>query len=199
MKKTLVVIFIFFGTFFSNSQETLYGITTSTFYTYVENKKTSDIEISGVAEVPFGLGVFVERTFNNNTGIKTSINYYSVTDKFRSAGNEFRTKQNSLTITPLFKFDTAGEYNKGFYLIGGPRISLILNSKNLDGDKLKDFYTTTHFGAQIGLGIKFLKHFSFETIGDYGLSNIIKDANTKGQPISIYGNLSINLESILNK
>lgn len=199
MKKTFIIFFIFLGIFNSFSQETLFGLNTSTYYTYVENKKTSDIKIGGLAEVPFGIGVFVEKHLKNQSGIKISANYFSVTDKFSLNGNEFRTKQNNLTLTPLFKFDVSGEYNKGFYLLGGPRITFLLNSKTLEGDKLKNFYTTTHFGAQIGFGIKFLKHFSFEAIGDYGLSKVIKEADTKGKPIGIYGNLSINLESIIIK
>lgn len=115
-----------------------------------------------------------------------------------------------IQFTPLLKYSL----NQRFYALGGIHASLLLNAENkhFDGKfnavfyrpsypkkklDIKDFYHSLTFGTQLGAGVNFLKHFSFEVLGYYGFSNILKDNDTSATTIGVFGLLKINLASLI--
>jgi hypothetical protein len=199
MRNIILGFCIVFGVFFSYSQNTSYGLALNTSYYDIENSK-GIIYDGALAEVPFGIGAFFDYNFKNNLGFKTILTFNTATESYRQiGGNQFRIKQNNLSLTPHFKFDTNGEYNKGFYLFAGPRLTFVLNEKDVrQNAPSSNFYKSTNFGIQLGFGLQFLNLFKFEVFGDYGLSNPLSieiDSQTAG----IIGNILIDIDSLLNK
>lgn len=97
------------------------------------------------------------------------------------------------------KFDVNRSYKEGFYLLLGPRISFISNATDEFNEDVSDFYAKTRIAVQLGLGIHFLKHFGFELVGDYGVSDILNSEDLEGTTAGGYALFTVNLESILNK
>ncbi|MGB5418580.1 porin family protein [Algibacter sp.] len=201
MKKIFTLIFISLGALYLYSQESSYGLLLNTNYYDVAVKNGSQIG-GEVTQPPFGIGVFYDYNFSNNLGFKTNLFFSSNKERYHyyQIGSNSRVDLNkkSIQVSPHLKYDVRKEYNKGFYLMSGPRLSFVLSAKDNDGNKIEDFYKKVDFGIQLGFGFNFLKHFGFEILGDYGLNDI-----SKTEPIvktaGIHANLTINLEPILNK
>jgi len=199
MKNILVIFCIIFGVLFSYSQKTSYGVSVSTYYYDIENNR-GIIYDGYLAKVPFGIGAFFDYNFKNSLGVKTLLILNTATESYQQIGsNEFRIKQNNISLSSHLKLDTKGDYNNGFYIFTGPRLTFILSEKDVrENSPFDHIYKTTNFGIQLGFGLSFLKHYKFEVLGDYGLSNPLSlgiDSQTAG----IFGNILINIESILNK
>jgi len=197
MKKTILIVIINLCFIITNAQEISYGL--------VLGSNIKDIEVKGDlnAGSSYGLinfGGFFDYQLNQSLGVKSNLLYSKTIDEYNSPGSfstiEFKIA--TVQFHPLIKFDTNKEYNKGFYLIGGPRFSFILNVKDEDGDKVEDFYKGTNFGAMFGFGVVFLKHFGFELIGDFGLSNMLDIEDNKTTTAGAFANLTLNLESLIN-
>ena len=131
---------------------------------------------------------------------------------------ELKHKKKQIHVSPLLKYNFLRNLgsNKELYLLGGPRVSFLLsaNSESMkdtswqSGDNpfdneiddeldVKEFYSSVNLGLQLGAGIKFLKHFSFEVIGDYGFTNILKDNETSAKTLGVYGLLNVDISTLL--
>jgi len=203
MKRNLVLIIFTLITFNLYPQKVNFGLNVGAYYTdYEINGQISGGESTNA--VPFTIGGFLDYQFNESFGIKSVALLDFATEEFiiqlsgLSNFQFFTIKKTSLLITPLLKYEVNKDYNKGFYLLGGPRVSFVLSSKDNDGNKIDDFYNSTNFGAQLGFGTSLLEHFYFELVGDYGLSNTLDSDNSDAQTVSAYLNLGVNLESIFN-
>ncbi|WP_179348556.1 porin family protein [Winogradskyella pacifica] len=201
MKKLLLLPIIFLATLSSQSQELTYGFVTGVNLYDIETQGGSFV--NNESAISYNFGGFLDYQLNDSFGLKGNLIYSAANEMsyVTRAGyvysEPFDIKVKSLQFIPHLKFDFNKEYNKGFYLFIGPRISFVLGSKDEDGNKIENFYKATNFGAQLGFGFHFLKHFALEIVGDYGLSDTL-DNNTETQTGGGYINLNINIESILN-
>lgn len=201
MKSVSIIIFLSLFVFNSYSQEISYGVLVNTNYYDVAVKNGNQIG-GEVTDPPFGIGVFYDYNFSKNLGFKTNVLFTSAKERYyiygSNSNNEFDINKKTLLITPHLKYDVANGYNRGFYLISGPSFTYVLSAKNNTDNQIKDFYNKLNLGIQLGFGFNFLKYLGFEVVGDYGLNDITKSDQVV-KTAGIHGNLTINLESILNK
>ena len=203
MKKIILFTFLVFGLNNTNAQELSYGALLG-FNAY-------DIDIEGPLNAGAGysglnLGGFVEYQLNSSFGIKGNLlfnsvkedNFYIVNNRTVTAYLADEIKVNSLQVHGLLKYDVNREYNKGFYVLGGFRMTNILSAK-ADGEKIEDFYNKSNFGAMLGFGVNFAQHFGFEFIPEVNISNTLDSESNKAKNFGGYINFTINLESIINK
>jgi len=196
MKKLITITAVFIISLNLNAQELGYGVS------YGAHIKDNKIETTFSAGATFGfvdIGGFFDYQINSSTGIRFNLIYSKYSEdnfRFKESGTIIGdTNISALQIRPSFKFDVNSEYNKGFYLQAGPRLSLILGAKLNDIDA-KEIYRNSQIGFQFGFGTSFSEHFAFDVIGDIGLDFI--DQNVKSRTYGAYFSFSVNLESIIN-
>ena len=203
MKKITLIIMFFMLFNYSKAQNLSYG-TILGFNAY-------DIEIDGPINAGAGysslnFGGFLDYQLNNSFGVRGNLMYNSVKEDnyYALNGNQVvwylfdESEIKSLQIHTLLRYDVNKEYNKGFYLIGGFRMTNILNAK-FDGQENDNFYKKVNFGGMLGFGVNFAKHFGIELIPEVNLTNTIDSENNKSKNFGAYLNLTVNLESIINK
>jgi len=202
--KKITLIIIFFTSFnYSKAQNLSYG-TILGFNAY-------DVEIDGPINAGAGysglnFGGFLDYQLNNSFGVRGNLIYNSVKEDnyYVLNGNQVvgylfnESKIKSLQINKLLRYDVNKEYNKGFYLIGGFKMTNILNAQ-FDGQENDNFYKKVNFGGMLGFGVNFAKHFGIELIPEVNLTNTIDSENNKSKNFGGYLNLTVNLESIINK
>lgn len=201
MKKiTLIIMFLMI---FNNSaaQNLSYGA--------ILGFNAYDINIGGPINDGSGhsglnFGGFLDYQINSSLGVRGNLIYNNIkeTEHYVVIRNQVtsylfdKAEIQAIQIQTLLKYDVNNDYNKGFYLIGGFRMTNILNVK-LDGQKNDDFYKRASFGAMLGFGCNFAKHFGIELIPEVNLTNPINSEENRSKNIGGYLNLTVNLESII--
>lgn len=202
MRKILLGL-LFLVSYSALSQDLRYGaVLGANFY---------DIEIEGPINAGtggsyFNIGGFAEYQLNNRFGLKghliygnTEENAYHYYGENQDNSELFSSAElKTLQLHTLCKFDVREDYNKGFYFVGGFRMTNILDAKSDKNEDLGDFYKKNSFGGLLGFGVTFLKNFSFEVVGDYSLSNTLTAENSSSKNFGCYGNLLFNLEPLFN-
>ncbi|AOZ98399.1 outer membrane beta-barrel protein [Flavobacterium commune] len=169
-----------------------------------------DIEIDGpisggAANSDINLGLFGEYIMNENFGLKL-YGIYNTTNEVASydipnigrAFNGVRLK--TLQAHLLTKFDVNKEYNKGFYLTGGFRLTSILDKNARDDQELlDDFYKKSNVGVLLGLGINFSKSLSIEVLADRNLTNTLDSENNTAKNYGFYLNLLFDISNLTSK
>lgn len=169
-----------------------------------------DIEIdgplnSGGAVSSINTGGFIDYKLNSRLGIRANLIYSKVQEDayyIVSQGQGYgkfldKIELKTLQIHTLLKLDVRKDYNKGFYLISGFRMTNILDAKS-DGNEIDDFYKNSNFGFMFGFGVNFAKHFGIELIPETNITNTLDVKNNSAKNYGAYANLTINLSSIFN-
>lgn len=203
MKKITFIGLLFMIFNYSTAQNLSYGA--------ILGFNAYDIEVDGPINAGAGysglnFGGFLDYQLNSSFGVRGNLIYSSVKEDnyYVKNGNQVtgylfdESEIKSIQLHTLLRYDVNKEYNKGFYLIGGFRMTNILNAK-LDGQENDDFYKKMNFGGMIGFGVNFAKHFGFEFIPEINLTNTLDSEINKSKNIGGYVNLTVNLESILAK
>ena len=161
--------------------------------------------IGGSGGSYFNFGGFADYKLNNRFGVKSQLIYTNSEENsynyYDSGYNEelFSSAElKTLQLHALCKFDVRRDYSKGFYFVGGFRMTNILSAKSDENVDLTDFYEKTNFGVLAGFGVTFLKNFSVELIPECNLTNTIASEGNTAKNYGAYFNLSYNLASILN-
>ena len=198
MKKSLCIVVICLLPLMNYAQGLSYGIL------FGENSYTIKTEGGAIKSARIGysinIGGFVDYQFSERFGVKGNLFYAAAVEdnyNFKGPSSPFDLEPSTIQFIPHLKFDVSKVYNKGFYLLAGPRVSFLVNEKDDDGNEIEGFYNSTHFGAQFGIGVNLLKHFALELVGDVSLTDVL-EISTKGTYQGAYANLNINLESLLN-
>lgn len=169
-----------------------------------------DIEIDGPisggsANSDINLGLFGEYIMNENFGLKL-YGIYNTTNEVASydipnVGRAFDgVRLKTLQAHLLTKFDVNKEYNKGFYLTGGFRLTSILDkSARDDQELLDDFYKKSNVGVLLGLGINFSKSLSIEVLADRNLTNTLDSENNTAKNYGFYLNLLFDISTLISK
>lgn len=203
MKRITLIGMLFMIFNYSEAQNVSYGA--------ILGFNAYDIEIDGSLNGGAGysglnFGGFVDYQLTSSFGVRGNLIYTSVKEDnyYVLNGNQGtgylfdESEIKSIQLHTLLRYDVNKEYNKGFYLIGGFRMTNIVDAK-FDGQKNDTFYKKVNFGGMLGFGVNFAKHFGFEFIPEINLTNTLDSENNKSKNFGGYVNLTINLESILTK
>ncbi|GEL10091.1 Outer membrane protein beta-barrel domain-containing protein [Flavobacterium glycines] len=200
MRKILIgFLFLFSVSVFS--QDLKYGL--------VVGANAYDIEMKGSLFVgsgksPFNVGGFVDYKIKNHLGLKAHLIYNTTEEgSYYYEDNGARllfeyTKLKTLQLHTLLKYDVKEDYSKGFYLLGGFRMTGILDAKSNENVDLGNFYNKVNLGCMFGIGTTFLKNFSIELVGDRSFTNTVDFDKNKSKNWGAYANILFNLEPLFN-
>ncbi len=203
MKKILVLTCIILAINSINAQTLNYGIQLG--------GNAYDIEIDGPINSGGGtsginIGGFAEYKLNKHFGARGILLYSKTIESDYSVfvsgvGHRKLFEQpelKTLQIHTLLKFDVRNDYNKGFYLISGIRMTKILEATS-EGNDIKEFYKDSNFGFMFGFGVNFAKHFGLEIIPETNITNTVDSDNNKARNFGAYGNFTVNLSTLFGK
>lgn len=197
MKKINLLVFVLLTALASQAQQLSFGP--------VIGFNAYDIEIDGPlvgggAVSGLNVGGFVDYQIQKGFGVRGVVSYNSIKENqyALSSGNQFNVlfedaDLNTLQLHGLLRLDTDGQYNKGFYLIGGFRMVNVLSTKVRDED-VQDFYKQSNFGALFGFGVTISRRVGLELMGDANLTSPLSN-DAKARNYGIYGNLTVDLAS----
>ena len=201
--KKIILILIFIISINTFSQTMNYGLVLGINATDTESKNGNSLYASDAPGLDgFNVGAYFDYPINNKLGIKSYLTFNSENETYSSSTlNEFNfdLKVNSIQLSSVLKYHFNNEYNEGFYILSGPRISNILSTESQASFELNDTHKNFNFGLQFGFGFKIFKFINTEFIGDYGFSDIIEDENIKVNTFNFKLNLNFNLEHLRNK
>lgn len=169
-----------------------------------------DIEIDGpisggTANSNVNLGLFGEYILNESFGLKL-YGIYNTTYEDQSYdvpkfGRVFdKVTLKTFQVHLLTKFDINKDYNKGFYLSGGFRLTSILDKKaSKDHMLLDDFYKKSNLGVLLGFGVDFHNSLSIELLADRNLTNTLNNENNTAENYGVYLNLLFDISNLISK
>lgn len=186
--KKIILPFLLLFTVYILSQEKNYGIST---HLLIADSDLSD-EISAGGSPGFRIGIYYDYQLNQSFGIRSTLGFSKIKDAFidNNSPNVYRS---NLDLLSFLKYDLNSEYDKGFYLLAGPRISYVISAINNDNN-LDDIYKKTNFGLVFGFGFDISSFLEIEFTGDYGFTDITLSPNfetkTLGGNLSLFFNIS---------
>lgn len=187
--KKLAFLFLLLSLTVSAQNELSYGVLVGGNYYQSANSGGNGFDSSDDYFSP-NLGGYLEYNFSNNMGLKTEITYHKKNIVYYMTGSKIQ--MSFIEISPNFKYDFGQEYRKGFYLIVGPKLSLITKATSGSED-VKDTFETSRIGAQLGIGQRIAKYIDIQAKFDYELTPFIKVDNTNSS--RFFGvNLSVNID-----
>lgn len=169
MKRKLSLI-IFFTIGLVNAQEFSYGVVLgNSFYTIANNNGTDGMMTDDYSTITFG--GYGEFNFTEKIGIKTDILFSKNTFTYYPTKQPF--EMNMVSVAPNLKYDFGDVYREGFYMLIGPKLSIITGVES-DGEDVKDSFETFNFGAQLGFGYRVFKYVDLQTKLEYDISPFFK-------------------------
>jgi hypothetical protein len=205
MKKIIslvILIFLFNNVFGQNNSFGL--IVNTSVYEHKEIKMpcSEGNLCTGSDEGPFFyFGIYYEQNLKNKIGLRGSLLIGQKKEGFAILSTEridddFIVKNTSLEINPVIKYSLGNNYDSGFYIIAGPRITFIMKTE-IDKNEIKDFYKSTNLGVQVGFGINFLEYFSFEIKGFHGTTKFL-DIDEKNYYVNGSASVIFKLDKLIN-
>lgn len=178
--KNLILILAFFVTTIVAAQEITtekehelsYGITIGTNFYNIANNNKADSFIPENLAPSLVLGVYGEYNFTKNTGVKLDVLYYSKDFLFDIKNTLF--KMHFIDLSANFKYDFGETYREGFYLIGGPKISIITDATSDNEEDYKHHFETLNLGAQLGFGWRVHRYIDIQTKLEYEITPFFK-------------------------
>lgn len=164
MKKIILSAIAIMAFAFSNAQETRFGVkgglnlTTFAGGNYYDAKSLVGFQVGGFAEIKI-----IERL-----SIQPEVLFSTQGAKFDGGiDGDFDSKLNYINVPVLAKF----YITKQFTVEGGPQIGFLVSAKE-EGDDVKDFYKSTDFGFNFGVGYNFTDNLGVNLRYTVGLSNV---------------------------
>lgn len=212
MKNGFLFIFMLFVAYMPlRAQELTYGVLLGVHFKDIEVKGDglsaggtySAFNYSGF---PLDIGGYIDFELDKSFGIKTNLFYSRAVHEYTSHPTDYQylnifLLMDQIHLQPMVKYDLNKDYNKGFYLLAGPRASFIISSKFIERSygEADTFYKKTNFGLLLGFGSNFSRWMGFEIMGDYGISNLLDNSGWKTRTIGANLNLYLNLEAFLSR
>lgn len=198
MRKIILILFILsFG--FLEAQEFSYGVVLkSSFYHVGNNNGVNQFstESKGL-NTSLTFGGYGEFNFSNNLGVKTELTYLKREIIYSKTEQLFTFSY--FSIAPNFKYDFGDEYRQGFYMLVGPKISLMTSAKS-EGEDVKESFENFLVGAQLGFGWRVFKYVDLETKFEYDLLPFFKlDNGNQSKFFGITIGATVDLERIISK
>jgi hypothetical protein len=214
MKQIYTLFFILFFGYSTCAQEFSYGITAGgVAYNALNNRnhhRDHGDQIFDSGNIDFftlNAGVYGEYNFTNKMGIKlelttnkkafekTVLGYYEM----GIPQVETKVELSYIDINPNFKYDFGKTYRKGFYMMIGPRFTLLTKAKDDRFGNVKGNFESMHIGAQLGLGQRILKIIEIEGKFDYGLTPFFKSGGSEARSTGFYLSLNVDVARIITK
>lgn len=190
--KNLLLIFIVFFSANLSAQEKNYGLIAGI---VMLDSDLSD-ELSSGASPGYRLGVYYDFQLNSNIGIKPIIAFSKIQDAyFEDPPNIYRS---SLDLISLMKYNLNSDYNKGTYILFGPRLSFLISAEN-NSRKILNFYSNNNFGLLFGFGFSFGSFMKLEITADYGFTDITQSSDYETKTLGGNIHFTFNLSSIFEK
>ncbi len=191
--KKIIFVTLLLTAMFSKAQELSYGVAIggNQYEVYCDCGISSD-EV-GTSKIGLYFGGYIDYGFTDHIGAKALIAYNQ-----KIMGGDIPVNFSFIDINPSFKYSFGKEYNKGFYLLLGPRFSFLLNAE-FQNQEITDFFESSHIGLQLGMGATIYKFLELEIRFDYGVSALYE---VMGKDREIFGGLlvlNLNLEKLINK
>ena len=195
-----IVITIYFLSFITaiGAQDFNYGVIIGV-NSYNTSTKSFLLTESDNKFLGLNLGLYGEYLIGNRLSGKLETIYSSSKENYilTDANTEFTTQLNTLQFVIKALYDFGGKSNQGVYIVSGTRFSILLSSSDSSFDlNTEDLYKKNYFAGQMGLGIKFEEHYTFELLGDATLASPLNQLNEASR-LTIFANLSINLMSLI--
>jgi hypothetical protein len=178
MKNLILLLAIFVTTIVAaqeitteKAHELSYGITIGGNFYNIANNNTADAYIPEDISPSLVLGVYGEYNFTKNMGVKLDVLYYNKDFLFDT--KDKLIEMDFIDISTNFKYDFGDTYTEGFYLIGGPKISIIANA-NSDNEDVKHHFETLNLGAQLGFGWRIHRYIDIQTKLEYEITPFFK-------------------------
>ncbi|MES2573566.1 MAG: porin family protein [Bacteroidota bacterium] len=176
MKKIILsaVAVLAFG--FANAQDVKFGAKAAL------NVSNLDGDIDGSSLIGFQVGGFAEIKFSEKFAIQPELVYSTQGAKTEAFGPEVDIKLAYINIPVLAKYYVA----KSFSVEAGPQVGFLL-SADVDGEDVKDIFSSTDFGIAAGLGYDFTENLSAGVRYYLGLSNAldVSGADSKNSVLAV--------------
>ncbi len=161
MKKIIIVLLFAFYCNQMSSQELSYGGILGVGIVSAGNNNGTSTFTNSENIIHPTFGAYAEYNFSEKIGLKTNFAFSQKQIKYFTTKENF--KLSYFEISPNFKYDFGNEYRKGFYMLLGPKISLLSKAENSLGIDAKEIFESTTAGAQLGFGYRVLKFIDIET------------------------------------
>lgn len=199
LRITFIIILLCIGFSYAQNHNLNYGLSIGATHYGTERLDGNGFNGRGTKHIAKFAGVFVEYPYDESLAFKATLGYGEAVERlnFTYPGtSEIKTLQCFISA----QYDVNGNYGRGLFLVGGPRVSYVLGARDENtGDSTKIAYTNLRLGIQIGFGFAFLKHFELVFIGDYGFTNIVTLEDINSTTLAAFGLLTIDLSSIFGK
>ena len=183
MKKIILTAVAVFGFVFANAQDTRYGFKGGLNLSNL----SGDIEENST-KLGFHLGGFAQIKVSDKFSIQPELLYSEQGTSFNNVDADFngsiytgdvKLKLSYINIPVMFKFYV----DKSFHFEAGPQLGILTTAKTatkISGfdqevkQDAKDFFKSTDFGLNFGVGYDFTNHLFASFRYNLGLSNIAK-------------------------
>lgn len=129
------------------------------------------------SKIGFHAGVTYDLSVGTKLMLRPGLLYSTKGWKIEDSGftSEASLGYIDIPIHLLYKFGADAE--KGFFIAGGPTVSLLMSASS-DGEDIKDDVNSTDFGFNLGFGYILNPQLSFGLDATVGLSNLDKEASS---------------------
>ncbi len=165
MKKIILVVILFTSNLIF-CQEFSYGLVLKSSFYQVGNDNGTIVftgKENGLSSA-LKMGIYGEYNFNDKIGVKTEFTYLK--KKIFLQNTETPYILNHLSIAPNLKYDFGNEYRKGFYILFGPKISLLTSAK-FENEDVKETFESFTLTPQLGFGSRVFKYIDLEAKLEY--------------------------------
>jgi opacity protein-like surface antigen len=172
MKKIILSVAVLFTFGFANAQEVKFGIKGGVnFSTFIGDVEDTD------SRVGYQVGTFAEIKISEKFAVQPELLYSSLGAKTDIEGTTLTAMNDYIVVPVMAKFYVA----EAFSLEAGPQVGFLVSAKfKAEGDSIdvKEFYNSTDFGLNFGVGYDFTEAISAGVRYSLGLTNIVKDSDS---------------------
>lgn len=206
MKKLILISTILLINLSIKAQEFSYGVLLGGDLYISGNNNSQNRFENGEGSLALNYGAYLEYGFNKNLGIKTEFTFNNKVVNYSQSivGVGYISFKNNhklsfFEIAPSLKFDFGQEYRKGFYMLLGPKFSM-MTSATYEGEDVINSFNKSITGFQLGFGTRIKEIVDFEIKLDGESTPFFETIyDRKSNFLNIYFTLGVDLERLINK
>lgn len=156
------------------THEFSYGVIIGSNFYNISNNSTIDSYVTKNITPSIVYGGYGEYNFTKNIGVKLDAILYNKKFLYFTKNQTF--KMSFVDISTNFKYNFGDTYRKGFYLLGGPKLSII-TKVNSDDEDVKHHFETVNLGFQLGFGLRVYRFIDVQAKLEYEVTPFFKLEN----------------------